>query len=211
MRKKYCAVMVAAVLVLLLGGCGMKGKNENIKAGMQAVEALEYDSALESFAVAREAGEDLRLLYRGEGIAYMGKTMYDEAVQSFEAALALSDGRVTAMDYDINYYLATAYYKQGNKEKAIDVYNAILALKEGEKDAYYLRGVIYAEQGNLDLARADFDKVISLARNDYDRLINIYTVLAEDGYKDAGQEYLQAAMDAGTKDMTNYEKGRICY
>ena len=65
----------------------------------------------------------------------MGKTMYDEAVQAFETALSLSDGRVVNMDYDINYYLAAAYYKQGNKEKAIDVYDAILGLKEEEKDA----------------------------------------------------------------------------
>ena len=211
MKKKYRAVMTAAVLALLFGGCGMKGKNENINAGMQAVAAYEYDSAIESFAAAKEAGEDLRLACRGEGIAYMGKTMYDEAVQAFETALSLSDGRVVNMDYDINYYLAVAYYKQGNKEKAIDVYDAILGLKEEEKDACYLRGVIYAEQGNLELAKADFDRVIALDKSDYDRLINIYTVLEEDGYKDTGQEYLQAAMDAGTKDMTNYEKGRICY
>ena len=189
----------------------MSGKSDNISAGMEAIAALEYDNALFSFAAAREAGEDLRRINRGEGIAYLGKTMYAEAAQAFETALAYSDGRVNSMDYDINYYLATAYYKQGDMQKAIDVYNAILALKDGEKDAYYLRGAIWAEQGNLELATADFDKAISLDKSDYDRLIDIYCVLAEHGYKDTGLTYLQSAMDAGTKDMTNYEKGRICY
>ncbi len=209
MRKRQG--IVALTLVLMLTGCKGENKNENISAGMTAVEALDYDSALASFEAAKEAGEDERLLYRGEGIAYMGKTMYAEAAEAFERALSLSDGRVNAMDYDINYYLAVAYYKQGDLGKAIDVYNAIVALKDGEKDAYYLRGVLYAEQGNLDKAKEDFDKAISLAKSDYDRLIDIYNVLALEGYRETGQEYLQAAMDAGTKDMTNFEKGRICY
>lgn len=211
MKNRLYGFLCGAVAVLLLGGCGMKGKTDNINAGMEAVAALEYDNALFSFAAAREAGEDLRRINRGEGIAYLGKTMYAEAAQAFETALSYSDGRVNSMDYDINYYLATAYYKLGETEKAIDVYNAILALKDGERDAYYLRGAIWAELGNLDQATADFDKAISLDKTDYDRLIDIYCVLAEHGYKDKGLSYLQTAMEAGTKDMTNYEKGRICY
>lgn len=210
MKKTRCAAVLGLIAVMMFTGCG-KGKNENIDAGMAAVEALDYDGALVNFEAARQAGEDQRLLYRGEGMAYMGKTMYAEAAQAFEQALSLSNGRIIGMDYDINYYLAAAYYKQGELGRAIDVYSAIIALKDSEWDAYYLRGAIYAQQGNLDLAKADFDKTIALKKNDYDRLIEIYGVLEAAGFKGAGQEYLQAAMDAGTKDMTNYEKGRICY
>lgn len=209
--KKYCRAAFFVICTMLFTGCGTKGKNENIEAGMASVAALEYDAALVSFEAAREAGENQRLLYRGEGLAYMGKTMYEEAAESFEAALSCSDGRVNSMDYDINYYLATAYYKQGKLDEAVNVYNAIVALKGDERDAYYLRGVIYAQQGNLDKAKEDFNKTIALKKNDYDRLVDIYGVLAGFGYKETGQEYLQAAMDAGTKDMTNFEKGRICF
>jgi len=210
MRKRYGAAALAVTLGVLLGGCGV-GKNENYSAGMEAVAALEYDNAIALFTAARKAGENERLISRGEGLAYMGKTMYAEAAQAFETALSYSDGRVNNMDYDINYYLATAYYKQGELNRAIDVYNAIIALRREEKDAYYLRGVMYAEQGNLDMAKADFDRLVSIDKNDYDKLINIYGVLDENGYKETGQQYLQTAMDAGTKGMTNYEKGRICY
>lgn len=210
MRRKFM-VSLALGLAILATGCSGKNKNENIAAGMSAVEALDYDNALANFEAAREAGEDERLLCRGEGLAYMGKTMYTEAAEAFEKVLSLSDGRVNSMDYDVNYYLATAYYKQGEAGRAIDVYSAIIGLRDSEKDAYYLRGAIYAEQGNLDAAKADFDKAIALDSSDYDRLIDIYCVLASGGYKETGQGYLQAAMDAGTKGMTNYEKGRICY
>ncbi len=193
-KKRY---MAAALLcsAVIFSGCGAGG-NENISAGMEQVEALEYDNALASFQAAREAKENERLILRGEGLAYMGKTMYAEAAAALEGALAGSDGRIGPLDYDINYYLATAYYKLGEKDKAVRVYNAIVALEEGERDAYYLRGVIYTEQGNMEAARADFDKTISLNRSDYNRLIDIYEVLEGNGFREVGQEYLQAAMDA---------------
>lgn len=197
--------------VLLCGtGCGA-GKNANTATGMEAIANLDYDTALESFAAAQAAGEDKRSLYRGQGLAYMGKVMYEEAAASLEQALSCSDGQIDAMDYDINYYLATAYYKMGDKEKAVAAYDAILALKPGEEDAHYLRGALEAEEGNLEPAQADFDQVIALDPQNYDRLINIYGILEQNGFKEAGQTYLQSAIGSETKTMTNYEKGRICY
>lgn len=211
MKKHIAAAFMIAAVILFATGCGLTNKNENIQAGMAAIEALDYDAAILSFEAAKEAGEDARLLYRGEGLAYMGKTQYADAAAAFETALSLSDGRVNQMDYDINYYLATAYYKQQEAEKAIAAYDAMIAMKPKERDAYYLRGVIKTEKGNLEEALADFDQVIALQPSDFDRLIDIYCVLADCGYKESGQAYLQAAMDNGTKGMTNFEKGRISY
>ena len=211
MKRGYYFAAGLAALTLLCSGCSAQSKNENLSAGMAAIAALEYDNALASFEAARAAGEDERLICRGEGLAYMGKTMYLEAAQALENALSYSNGRVVNLDYDVNYYLATAYYKQGELQKAIDVYSAIVALKPEEADAWYLRGVIYTQQGKLVQAKEDFDKTIQLNSTNYDRLIDIYGVLAEGEYKETGQEYLQTAMDTGTKNMTNFEKGRICY
>lgn len=211
MKKKWTTVLMTVSLTVFCTGCGLGNKNENVTAGMAAVSELDYDTAIASFEAAREAGEDARLLYRGMGLAYMGRTQYDEAASAFETALSYSDGRVNAMDYDINYYLATAYYKQGETDKAIEAYGAILDLKPEERDAFYLRGVIYTERGRLEEALADFDKTIALNAKDYDRLIDIFCILNENGYKESGQAYLQTAMENGTKYMTNYEKGRISY
>ncbi len=212
MIKKYQAALLITILVgMLCTGCGLAGKTENVSAGMASIAALEYDNALTSFETAKTSKEDGRLLYRGEGLAYMGKTMYTEAATAFETALTFSDGNVDDVDYDINLYLATAYYKLGEIEKTIKVYDAILALKPEEKDVYYLRGIVHTGSGNLELAKADFDRVIALDGNNYDRLIDIFCALQANGYKEVGQEYLQAAMDAGTKNMTNFEKGRISY
>ena len=211
MRRSVGLLSAVVLVTVFLSGCSLINKNENVKAGMELVATLDYDGALASFEAARAAGEEERLICRGEGLAYMGKTQYAEAATAFETALSYSNGRIGSMDYDINYYLATAYYKQGQTDKAIAAYDAIIGLKPEEKDAYYLRGVVYTEKDNLDAALADFDKVIALDADDYDRLIEIFCVLNDNGYKEPGQAYLQTAMENGTKGMTNYEKGRISY
>lgn len=214
MKKHNFMVTISLLTVVLLGasGCGGLGaRTTNIDAGMAAVEALDYDGAFTFFADAEEAGEDKRLLYRGIGLSHMGKTEYDEAIEAFRTALSYSDGIPDSVDYDINYYMAVAYYKTDQKEEAVAAYNAILALREDDKDAYYLRGAIQAEQGRLEEARADFDRTLALDDRNHDRLIDIYGILAENGYREVGEEYLHAAMDDDSNRMTEYERGRICY
>lgn len=209
-KRIFQIILVGAVLCCLLSGCGQKDKNASVKEGMAAVEALDYNTALQCFEKAMVDGEDLRLLYRGQGLAYMGLTMYEEAVDSFEKALSHSNGQVDEIDYDINYYLATAYYKLGETDKSIEAYNSIIALLPKDKTAYYLRGCLRIGT-DFDKARADFDKAISLDKEDYTQLIDIYLVLEENGYKEAGQEYLQEALESGSKSMTDYEQGRMYF
>ncbi len=60
-------------------------------------------------------------------------------------------------------------------------------------------------------AKADFDKVIAMDATNYDRLIEIYEVLAYYGYQEAGQEYLTAALESGSRQMDNYVIGRIYF
>ena len=137
--------------------------------------------------------------------------MYPEAVEAFLTSLNHSNGLIENMDYDINYYLATAYYKQGDYDNAIAVYDAIIAMKKDEKDAFYFRGAAYTEKDEIEEAQQSFDAAIAAAPSDYDRIIDIYCILNEHGYKEIGTAYLQTAMENDTKKMTNYEKGRISY
>ncbi len=210
LKIKLAILCIIAACGCCLGGCGQKNKNVSLDEGMAAVEALDYNLALQCFEKAIVDGENQRLLYRGQGLAYMGLVQYEEAVISFEKALGSSNGQVDVIDYDINYYLATAYYKLGEVNKSVEVYNAIIALQPKEKMAYYLRGCLLIGQ-NFDKAKADFDKAISLAKEDYDQLIDIYLVLEKHGYKEAGQEYFQAVIDSESKSMTDYQRGRIYY
>ncbi len=203
--------IAALMLCVCLAGCGSDAPPSYTKQGMDAVETLDYDKALTLFQTAEENGEEKRLLYRGMGLAYLGKTDYETAIAYLAAALQLGDGRVEDLDFDINYYLATAYYKNGQMQEAVRVYDAILGLRPEETNAYYLRGCVKLAEGNFDAAQADFDTAITKEPKNYDRMIRIYMVLEEHGYKEAGLVYLQNAMKENEKSISDYDMGRICY
>ena len=88
--RKMILTTVAAIYVFSFTGCGSTGTN--ITQGMQQIQELDYQGALDSFVLAAEQEENGKLLYRGQGIAYMGMTKYDEAAESFLKALEYSDG-----------------------------------------------------------------------------------------------------------------------
>lgn len=209
-RRKMCLEAVGFLMVMgMLTGCG--NNNEKTQEGMQSVRNLDYQGALAQFEEARTLGENQRLIARGMGIAYMGLTDYEQAVSCFKEALGGSNGFVENIDFDLNYYLAAAYTKNGQYAEAEGAYDAILALRPEEKDAYFLRGNVRLAQSDYENAKADFDKVLSMDAGNYDRLIEVYRVLEHYGYQQAGLEYLQNVLESSEKQLDDYDMGRIYY
>ena len=209
--KKLKLFTISAMMLMFCVACGAKEKTDNISLGMEAVQNLEYAEAIQYFNTALEENEDERLVCRGMGLAYMGLSKYEEAIAYLEKALQLSDGSVRDIDYDINYYLATAYFKNGQAQDALQSYDAILALRPKEIEAYYLRGYVKLCGDNFESAKEDFDKTISLDPQNYDRLIQIYIALVDNGYREVGKEYLQQVIADNEKSISNYDLGRIYY
>lgn len=207
--KKYIVAALCVGLLAGMTGCG--NAETRINAATELIRNLDYQGALEELDAAEAEGENMRLVERSRGIAYMGLTEYGEAVQAFLNSLEGSNGFLEEIDYDLNYYLAAAYTKNEQYAEAESTYDAILALRPDEKDAYFLRGNVRMSLGNYQGAKEDFDRVVLMEPRNYDRLISIYEVLAHFGYKEAGQEYLQTALVSGDKQMDNYVIGRIYY
>lgn len=207
--RRAAYAVAGGLAVLCLGGCG--GGGEKTQDAMLMIQNLDYEGALERLEGAEGEGENLRLINRARGIAYMGLTDYDQAAYFFEQALAGSDGLVQSMDFDLNFYLAAAYTKNGRYAEAEEIYNAILGLRPEEKDAYFLRGNARMALGDHTGAREDFDKVITMDPGDYDRLIEVYEVLDFYGFGEEGRTYLRAALESGGKQMDKYVIGRIYY
>jgi len=207
--KKWICGAVCVLLAGAFTGCGEK--NEAFENAMALVQSLDYEEALAQFEEAENTGANGRLVNRGRGIAYMGLTDYDQAITCFQQALSASSGILENVDFDLNYYMAAAYAKSGRYQEAEDTYDAILALRSNEEDAYFLRGNMRLSLSDFEGAKEDFDQVISMDSKNYDRLIEIYEVLDNFGYKEAGQAYLQAALNSGDKSMDTYVMGRIYY
>lgn len=210
-RGQKAGIWLIAAAAVFLFGCGKQGAGTFVEEGMEYIASMEYSQALSSFEAAKAGGEDERLIARGMGIACMGLTDYDGAIENLLACLVLSDGMINDLDYDVNYYLAAAYQKQGSYGDAEAVYDAILALKPAETDAYYLRGNARLSQGRYKQAKEDFDKVVELEPHNFSRLIQVYEVLVADGYKEIGQEYLETALAERSAKMSAYDKGCINY
>lgn len=208
-KKSLFVSLTCSLLMLSLTGCGASG--ESIAKGMEALEQLDYQTAIACFEDAELKGEDKRLLNRGMGIAFMGLTDYDQAAACFEKSLNLSNGLVENLDYDLNYYLAASFTKSGRYAEAEAVYDAVLTLKPEEENAYFLRGNVRLALGKFEPAQEDFDKVISMDPQNYDRMIQIYELLSSAGYEDAGRFYLQNALQDTDNKMSAYDKGRIYY
>lgn len=211
-QKKIRAVILPALAALvLLTGCGKENAGTSVEEGMQCIENMDYREALTAFDAALEKGEEERLILRGRGIACIGLTDYEAAIENLTLCLEESNGVVTDMDYDVNYYLAAAYQKTGQCEEAEKIYDAILALKPQETDAWYLRGNARLAKGELTAAKEDFDRAIKLEPANYGRLIQVYELLSAAGYKEEATGYLETALTEKTAKMSAFDEGRIRY
>lgn len=208
---KYIIVSGIASLCILFTGCGLLEKHENVDAGMEAIQNQDYSGALAYFETALSSGEDEQLIYRGEGIAYMGLTQYEEAIEAFLQAISYNRIGPDSITYDMNYYLATSYYKTGQLKKAIEVYDSIIALKPKDTTAYYLRGSVKLDNEEHEEAITDFETAMELSPEDYDMYINIYESLEKNGYGEEGRSYLSQLLEQKEVQLSNFEKGRISF
>lgn len=200
--------MVAAVCIL--AGCGAQ-QNTNTQQGMELLEQMDYNGALESFEAALVYNEDEQLIYRGEGLAYMGLGDYAQAAENFLNSISYAGGSVTDLEFDTNYYLAAAYYKQGQYESAEEIYTAIIGLRGKETDAYYLRACTYLKEGYYDAAKQDFEKAFSLDADNLDLVTSAYEEMQAAGYTGEGKSFIQDFMDKGEKKLTDSQKGILYY
>ena len=209
-KRKISMAGLMICLLLLLTGCNSKQSTDNIKQGFDAITGLKYEQALNFFGLAAKAGENPQEIARGMGIAYIGLAKYEEAIEQFLTALSYSDEFVDNFDFDTNYYLAVAYFKNGQTKEAGKVYSAILDLRD-DREARYLRGIVLLEEDKLAEAKADFDIAISKDSSDYDMRIEIAQALMKKGYEGDAKAYLQAALGSNEKKISDYDRGRLSY
>lgn len=153
---------------------------------------------------------DYKEVYRRQGIQALDEGRYDDAVTAFMNALSESRGLVKPVDVDIDYYLGYSYYQSGDYEAAERVFSAIVEYNPKETDAFYYRGKSRLYLGDQSGAEEDFLKVTSADPQNYDLYIDIYFCLCDAGFTTAGTNYLQATLD-NAKNMSDYDRGRICY
>lgn len=209
MRRYIKWICIFGMMSLMLAGCN-KEKEDPIKAVYTSIEAMSYEEALGQLSAIEADRGNRQELSRLSGICYMGLGQYDAAVEALETALSYNDGFVREVDYDINQYLAAAYYNLGKFEEAEHVYTAIAELKPEDAEVHYNHGVTLLALGAYEESKEAFDRAVALEPTGYDRIIEIYKALYRYGYGAMGLEYVEQAMDSQTG-MNDYDKGRMYY
>lgn len=153
--------------------------------------------------------KDNQLELRAKGITHMNNGEYAKALEAFQAALDESLGQIGALELDICYYKAETQYMLNDIEGAIGTYTAIIGYNNASK-AYYLRGTLYYDQDQEELALNDYQLATQYdGKNDYELYIAIYEAMKAHG-NDQGRTYLEKACEIkGDSAYDKMQKGRI--
>ena len=207
--KRYVKYIFIYVMAAVLTGCATEEENP-INAVYTSIEAMNYEEALTWLDEIESDRTNRQEIARLTGICQMGLGDYEAAAEALETALSYNDGFVHDVDYDINQYLAVAYFNLGRIEDAEHVYSSIAALKPKDAQVHFSHGVTLLELGDYEAGKKAFDRAVSLEPTNYDRIIDIYKAFYKYGYAALGMEYVEAAMDE-KKSMSDYDKGRMLY
>ena len=212
LRGKGKLTFLLCCLSLLLAGCGGSvGSDDNIAAGMKAIERNDLYGALECFQEAQKKGEDPVLTVRGMGIANLGLNNYEGAEELFEMALELTDDRMPQTRLDIRQYLAAAFFKDKKYDECIAVCDTILDDKQ-VPEVCYLKGAAFLELSDQEQAGEWFKRALENSDRDYEMCLKIYRLYDERGYSALGDEYLQEALGYTPQTVEDhYHIGRIYF
>lgn len=195
MKRRSWIILLG--VVLLLGGCTKKADRERLERAESLVKAESYEEALGIFEGLKESGVDMRRVYRGIGLSYMGMEQYSDAILALEKSLKEAGGKISDWEYDTNYYLAIAFEKDGQRQEAIDTWSNLLSVKK-ESESYFQRGLLYLEDGKEEEAEKDFDAAIAADEGNGSLSIRIYEAVCAD-YSELGEKYLRGLVERDAK------------
>jgi len=146
----------------------------NAHLGFIYIIAGQHDRAIEELQMSLVLDPDYWLTHHWLGLAYVGNFMIDEAILAYEKAAA-------HLSYDpFNMaFLANAYYKTGQKNKADKLFDS---LKQRSKDGYIPPMCfcwIYQARGEMDLYYEWLEK----ACNEHDGFLPWFRVIPIERYR----------------------------
>ncbi len=147
---------------------------------------------------------------RDEGIAAMTAGDYAKAVECFNKALSFANARVTEAEVNICYYKAAAQFLAGATGDAVSTYTDLLTYDEKDAQAYFLRGSVFLNDGDLENGMKDYEAAVAAAPMDYDMYIGIYENLMALGHAAEAEGVLNAALEISGEAAEDYlNRGRI--
>lgn len=127
--------------------------------------------------------------YKRDGIEAMKQEDYKAALRDFSNALSQST-TVGDNEKDIALYKATAQYKLGKNDDALQTLKGLLEFDPKDEKALYLRGLIYCSTGDDEKALSNLIKASSISK-DTELYENAYLSLVNAGMRDAADKFYE--------------------
>lgn len=151
-----------------------------------------------------------QIALREEGIQLMDMGSFELALGKFNDALALSYGRVTDTEIDLNYYRGACFFNMQDYENALSTYSNLIAFDKENYEPYFLRGCVYVHLGDAELAVADFNNSVKYDKDNYDLYLEIYKQLDDLGFREYALQFVNMALQInGNSVKDNLSKGRL--
>ncbi|MCF0145813.1 MAG: tetratricopeptide repeat protein, partial [Eubacterium sp.] len=196
---------------LFLGGCSVKpAELTSYELGVAALQSGEWDKAFSLFSESIQTKGQEALGHRGQGLVYLEKDDYENAITSFTSCLDTTEhpGLNKAFVEDVDLYLAKAYVENGQPDKALTIYSQLLK-GDNAGTAYLLRGKLYAEAGKFGQADQDFQRAVE-NNPSFEVYLQIYDLYSAVNRQADGAEYLRKAQSKSTEsDEDAYQLGKI--
>jgi len=136
--------------------------NYNMLEDMIKIKSSELDSSIilsktKELFIKYKNDKDLWFLHLLAGKVLMEKNLYASSLSHILYSLqGITDKNEFCSEIGTEYY-NSKYYKE-----AIEMFTKYITYSNGTTEAYNKRGMAYYENGNYDLAKTDFEKVISI-------------------------------------------------
>ena len=204
MRRRKSALLGVMALALSLTGCLRPSAGGSLtRAGLEALEKNDYQTAMADFTQALQNDEDPVPALRGQGIAYMGLARYEEAAAAFGSALENADARMPKTVRDITLYRISALFRAGHTDEVRSVCQSLLEQEEITEACFYM-GASCLQQGETEEARTYFDRAVASASSDYSLYLQIYEQYEQQNMTAVGDEYLQQALRLQPQTAADY-------
>ena len=203
-------LLLLPVILLVITGCARTDARKAYREGCTALTEGKAAEAEKKFEKVVSADRYLAEGYRGLGIAYMTQGEYPEACIAFEKSLLNAERKDADFTRDVRLYLAYCRENNGQEDKALKIYNDLLA-RSRDRDVLYLRGRYYLNSGQFRKAERDFDEAIADS-DDFELYVNIYQCYAALDKSADGSKYLEEALKIEDKSKSaRYHKGLVEY
>ncbi len=150
---------------------------------------------------------------RETGIEQADAGDYESAIQSFDQALARSNGLVSDFELDVLKYRAEAECAIGDFDASLHTYD-VLRQVDGDKPEYLIRCcILHLQTGALDQAMSEYQKACEQntgGKEAADALLYLGQELTDAGRFDEAMTLYETAMNDGTQSGELYNRMGLC-